>query len=50
MTTPRYTIPRTAHCNGGALAMTNLQSWILIAEVGVIALAYLVGLFRGRPA
>ena len=30
--------------------MTNLQSWILIAEVGVIALAYLVGLFRGHPA
>ena len=29
--------------------MTNLQSWILIAEVGIIALAYLVGLFRGHP-
>ena len=30
--------------------MTNTQAWVLIAEVGVIALAYLVGLFRGRPA
>ena len=30
--------------------MTNLQAWILVVEVGVIALAYLVGLFRGRPA
>ena len=29
--------------------MTNTQAWVLIAEVGVIALAYLVGLFRGRP-
>ena len=28
--------------------MTNTQAWVLIAEVGVIALAYLVGLFRGR--
>lgn len=28
--------------------MTSTQSWVLIAEVGVIALAYLVGLFRGR--
>ena len=50
MTMPRYTIPCTAHCDGGALPMTNLQAWILIAEVGIIALAYLVGLFRGRPA
>jgi hypothetical protein len=47
---PRFTIPRTARCEGGALAMTTLQAWILIAEVGIIALAYLVGLFRGRPA
>ena len=30
--------------------MTNTQAWVLIAEVGVIALAYLVGLFRGRAA
>ena len=30
--------------------MTNTQAWVLIAEVGVIALAYLVGLFRGHPA
>lgn len=30
--------------------MTLLQAWILIVEVGVIALAYLVGLFRGRAA
>ena len=28
--------------------MTTLQAWILIVEVGTIALAYLVGLFRGR--
>ena len=47
---PRYTIPRTAHCDTGALAMTNLQAWILIVLVGIIALAYLVGLFRGRAA
>ena len=30
--------------------MTNLQAWVLIVEVGIIALAYLVGLFRGHPA
>ena len=30
--------------------MTNLQAWILITEVGIIALAYLIGLFRGRAA
>jgi len=30
--------------------MTNLQAWVLIVEVGIIALAYLIGLFRGRPA
>jgi hypothetical protein len=28
--------------------MTNPQGWVLIVEVGIIALAYLVGLFRGR--
>ena len=47
---PRYTIPRTAHCDGGQLAMTTLQAWILIVEVGIIALYCLVGLFRGRAA
>jgi hypothetical protein len=30
--------------------MTNLQAWIIVVELGIIALAYLVGLFRGRPA
>jgi hypothetical protein len=30
--------------------MTNTQAWVLIVEVGIIALAYLVGLFRGRAA
>jgi len=30
--------------------MTTLQAWVLIVEVGIIALAYLVGLFRGRAA
>ena len=30
--------------------MTSLQAWILVVEVGIIALAYLVGLFRGHPA
>ena len=30
--------------------MTNGQAWILIAEVGIIALYCLVGLFRGRAA
>lgn len=30
--------------------MTNEQAWILIVMVGIIALAYLIGLFRGtRP-
>jgi hypothetical protein len=47
---PRFTIPRTAHCDGGQLAMTTLQAWILIVLIGIIALAYLVGLFRGRAA
>ena len=46
---PRFTIPRTAHCDGGQLAMTTFQI-VLIVEVGIIALAYLVGLFRGRQA
>jgi hypothetical protein len=27
--------------------MTDDQAWILLVEVGVIAVAYLVGLFRG---
>lgn len=30
--------------------MTTMQAWIIVVEVGIIALAYLVGLFRGRPA
>jgi hypothetical protein len=30
--------------------MTSTQAWILIVEVGIIALAYLVGLFRGHTA
>ena len=30
--------------------MTTMQAWILIVEVGIIALAYLVGLFRGHGA
>ena len=30
--------------------MTTLQARILVAEVGVIAFAYLLGLFRGRAA
>jgi hypothetical protein len=29
--------------------MTTVQGWVLVIEVGIIALAYLVGLFRGRP-
>jgi hypothetical protein len=29
--------------------MTEGQAWILVVEVGAIALAYLVGLVRGRP-
>jgi hypothetical protein len=29
--------------------MNSTQAWILIIEVGIIALAYLVGLFRGGP-
>jgi len=28
--------------------MDSLQSWILIVEVGIIALAYLLGLYRGH--
>lgn len=28
--------------------MTTMQGWVLVIEVGIIALAYLVGLFRGR--
>jgi hypothetical protein len=30
--------------------MTKLQTWILIVEVGIIALAYLVTMLRGRAA
>jgi hypothetical protein len=30
--------------------MTTMQAWILIVLVGIIALAYLIGLFRGRTA
>jgi len=30
--------------------MTTLQAWILIVLVGIIALAYLVGLLRGHGA
>ena len=30
--------------------MTTLQGWIICVEVGIIARAYLVGLFRGHPA
>lgn len=30
--------------------MSHLQAGILVVEVGVIALAYLVGLVRGRGA
>jgi hypothetical protein len=42
-------------CKGHGLAdrevvMTTLQAWILIILVGIIALAYLVGLFRGHGA
>jgi hypothetical protein len=29
--------------------MTDTQSWLLIVEVGVIALAALATLLRGRP-
>ena len=29
--------------------MTEVQGWLIVVEVGVIALSYLVGLFRGRP-
>jgi hypothetical protein len=47
---PRYAIPRVAHCDGGQLTVTTLQGWVLVVEVGIIALAYLVGLFRGRAA
>jgi len=30
--------------------MTTLQGWIICVEVGIVALAFLVGLFRGHPA
>lgn len=30
--------------------MTETQAWILIVEVAIIALAYLIGLFRGYGA
>jgi hypothetical protein len=30
--------------------MTETQAWVIVVEVGIIALAYLVGLFRGRAA
>ena len=30
--------------------MTTLQGWVICVELGIVALAYLVGLFRGRPA
>jgi hypothetical protein len=30
--------------------VTTLQGWILIVLIGIIALAYLIGLFRGRAA
>ena len=30
--------------------MTTLQAWILIVEVGIIALAALIGILHGRPA
>lgn len=29
--------------------MSHLQSGILVVEVGIIAIGYLVSLFRGRP-
>jgi hypothetical protein len=32
----------------GRLTMTTVQGWVLVIEVGIIALAYLIGLFRGR--
>jgi hypothetical protein len=28
-------------------AMTTVQGWVIVIEVGIIALAYLIGLFRG---
>lgn len=43
---PRFTIPRTAHCESGALAMTGTQAWILVLAVCVIALVNLISLFR----
>ena len=46
MTVPRYTIPRTAHCDAGALAMTSTQAWILVLSVAVIAFVQVIGLFR----
>jgi hypothetical protein len=30
--------------------MTTLQGWVICIELGIIALAFLVGLFRGRAA
>jgi hypothetical protein len=27
--------------------VTELQAWVIVAEVGIVALAYLVTLFRG---
>jgi hypothetical protein len=29
--------------------MTETQGWILVVEVGIIALSYLLGLVRARP-
>jgi hypothetical protein len=28
--------------------MTETQAWVIVVELGIVALAYLVGLFRGR--
>jgi hypothetical protein len=30
--------------------MTETQAWVIVVELGIVALAYLVGLFRGRAA
>lgn len=43
---PRYAVPRTAHCESGALPMTATQAWILVLSVAVIALVQVIGLFR----
>ena len=43
---PRYAIPRTAHCEGGALAMTSTQAWVLVLAVCIIALVHVISLFR----